>query len=163
MRLLLLIVCTATLVPYACADSFALTSARLQCSNLSDWSSTTLTGSGGFEAGGGTDGACGLTNSGNFGLDFSWLLSPFATADTFSTPDGGLALSGFISVSGPLPRTPHKTRELLTKVTWTAAGGGSTLDGLVDFTFSGSGSGTGYFDYTELWDHSVRLDEVMWV
>jgi hypothetical protein len=156
----LFLILAMALLPLAQADNFNLTGAHLQCSNLSDWSSTFILGTGGFEAGGGTDGGCGPLTSG-FGLDFGWLLSPFATADSLNSPDG-LSMFGFISVSGPAPKTPHKTRELVTQVTWTASGGGSTPDGLVDFTFSGSGTGLGYFDYTRLWDKSVRLDEVIW-
>ncbi len=141
------------------ADSFTLTGAHLQCSNLSAFSSAFVVADD-LTAGGGTDGGCGPSPT-TFGLDFSQLLSPFAESSTFNNPDM-LYMFGFIEVSGNAPKTPHHTKSLTTTVLWDASGGGSTPDGLVDFTFAGSGVGTATWDFTELFNHSVRLDDVNW-
>jgi hypothetical protein len=158
-RTILQVLLAAAFVPLLQADSFTLTGAVLACSNLSDWSSTIIYAND-LTAGGGTDGGCGPSPT-KFGLDFAWLLSPFAESRTFNNPDD-LSMFGFIEVSGAAPKTPHKTRSFTVPVTWDASGGGSTPDGLVDFTFAGSGSGTATWEFEELFDHSVRLDDVRW-
>jgi len=158
-RTILQALLAAAFVPLLQADSFTLTGAGLACSNLSDWSATIVYAND-LTAGGGTDGGCGPSPA-TFGLDFSWLLSPFAESSTFNNPDG-LGMFGFVEVSGAAPKTPHKTRSLTVPVTWDASGGGSTPDGLVDFTFAGSGYGTATWDFEELFDHSIRLNDVRW-